>query len=197
MVYRPSPVSSAMINLPLILGCLSLGIPAVFSGESTTWDQFLASKESGSVPILPDYSYAGYGLGEHSIPSARGPVFEVTAYGAVPDDGENDRSAIEETIRAAEAAGAVYTEYDWWSSRRGEEDYSGAKVVNPIIIGLHGLPTTFRQDHCGIIESLGSAVEPDSLFEAQLRLRLGRLPDWITRAREQSRFYEQNGFFEN
>lgn len=529
-----------------MLGCLSLWIPAVFSGESPTWDRFRAAKDSGSVPILPDYSYAGYGLGEHSIPSSQGPIFEVTAYGAVPDDGENDRAAIEETIRAAEAAGGgivffppglfrvneepglsrsiaihedniilrgsgsgpggtvlfmkepmlptdpdkkwttpnlfsfvlteeknqrpvitrisadsqresfsitvedsdrlevgmfvilemrdpganevfldgrepwsiwtttveqgvnvrgekhritaiegnriefaepihcpidadlgwnvrrapmghgwgvedihfkgnfhdkfvhhldarhdsgwsilglarghfpyvrgcrfsdvsaavslsacygatilncsiegkqghssfaanyfsygtlmafchdvvaegafhgyganagavgtviyrsknsnrgfdwhgsfpyatlidacwgglignggnvknlpnhmrhltfwnfeqtagtVYNEYDWWSARQGDEYYSGAKVVNPILIGFHGLSTTFRQDHCGIIESHGSAVEPDSLFEAQLQLRLGRLPDWIAQAREQSRFFEQNGYF--
>lgn len=53
------------------------------------------------------------------------------------------------------------------------------KIVPPIIVGFHGTGTTFKEDDVQILESLGTPVKPESLFEEQLKLRLGALPDWI------------------
>ena len=49
--------------------------------------------------------------------------------------------------------------------------------MNPNVIGYHGTPTVFQST--GLSESIGQAVEPESLYEAQLALRLGKLPDWV------------------
>lgn len=53
------------------------------------------------------------------------------------------------------------------------------RMVPPIVVGFHGSGTTFKEDEAQIIESLGKPVNPESLFEAQLELRLGKLPEWI------------------
>ncbi|MFB9058110.1 DUF4955 domain-containing protein [Mariniflexile ostreae] len=53
------------------------------------------------------------------------------------------------------------------------------KFVPPIIVGFHGSGTTFKTKEIQILESLGTRVLPDSLFEEQLKLRLGKLPKWI------------------
>ncbi|MHA7819860.1 MAG: right-handed parallel beta-helix repeat-containing protein [Erythrobacter sp.] len=49
---------------------------------------------------LPDFSYAGYGLGLEEIP-VRGEVIEVAAFGAVPDDGKDDSAALLAAIAEA------------------------------------------------------------------------------------------------
>ncbi|NMH88384.1 DUF4955 domain-containing protein [Flavivirga algicola] len=53
------------------------------------------------------------------------------------------------------------------------------RISPPIIVGFHGAGTTFKKDEVQILESLGAPVAPESLFEAQLELRLGSLPKWI------------------
>ncbi len=58
------------------------------------------------------------------------------------------------------------------------------RFVPPIIVGFHGAGTTFKASSVAYQESIGKAVEPESLFEAQLKLRLGELPEWIVELRE-------------
>jgi hypothetical protein len=53
------------------------------------------------------------------------------------------------------------------------------RIVPPIIVGFHGSGTTFKEDEVQVLESLGKPVKPESLFEEQLKLRLGKLPNWI------------------
>ncbi|WP_298363861.1 DUF4955 domain-containing protein [uncultured Lutibacter sp.] len=53
--------------------------------------------------------------------------------------------------------------------------------VPPIIVGFHGAGTTFKKDEVQIVESNGTPVKPESLFEEQLKLRLGKLPNWISK----------------
>lgn len=53
------------------------------------------------------------------------------------------------------------------------------RIVPPIIVGFHGAGTTFNTDEVQLLESLGKPVKPESLFEEQLKLRLGKLPNWI------------------
>jgi len=74
--------------------------------EAPLWQQFKTAKATGSEPTLPDFSYAGYDYSESDIPDTSDwTVFNVTAYGAVADDGNYDDEAIQATIDAAEAAG--------------------------------------------------------------------------------------------
>lgn len=62
------------------------------------------SRDAARSP-LPDFSYAGYARGESAPPVVDGPIFEVTDFGAVPDDGQDDIAAIQRAIDAAEKAG--------------------------------------------------------------------------------------------
>ncbi len=71
--------------------------------------------------------------------------------------------------------------YDFWRSNPNSRD----RYLNPIIIGFHGNGTTFNEDHLGLLESYGTPVVPESLFEAQLSLRLGSEPEWIPEAKAQ------------
>ena len=87
------------------------GLSTVFSLNanaqvSTTWQDYVDAKTAGTVPVLPDFSYAGYQYGEVPIPDVAHTVFDVADYGAVPDDGNDDRAAIQAAIDAAEANGS-------------------------------------------------------------------------------------------
>lgn len=67
-------------------------------------------------------------------------------------------------------------EWKWWlASDRWW------KVMPPIIVGFHGAAIDFSDDPTQMLyeESTGSAVEPLSLYEAQLRERLGYVPLWL------------------
>ena len=51
----------------------------------------------------------------------------------------------------------------------------------PIIVGFHGAAVTFDEsaEQVKYLESTGAAGEPLSLYEAQLRQRLGYVPAWL------------------
>ena len=53
------------------------------------------------------------------------------------------------------------------------------RIVPPIIVGFHGAGTSFNENEVQVLESLGKPVKPESLFEEQLKLRLGKLPEWL------------------
>lgn len=58
------------------------------------------------------------------------------------------------------------------------------QIVPPIVVGFHGAGTTFKAKQVQYEESTGRAVAPESLFEAQLKLRLGKLPRWIKKEKK-------------
>lgn len=67
----------------------------------SVWKAFLAN---GPVKDnLPDFSYAGYEMGEMPVPESVGPVYDVTGrdFGAVPNDDTDDSSAIQKAIETA------------------------------------------------------------------------------------------------
>ncbi|MCU4157148.1 DUF4955 domain-containing protein [Carboxylicivirga sp. A043] len=66
------------------------------------------------------------------------------------------------------------TNFEFWSSKTWFW-----KIIPPVVIGFHGAGTTFDESQVKVLESLGKPVEPESLYEAQLQLRLGYLPKWI------------------
>ncbi|MBR8706068.1 DUF4955 domain-containing protein [Bacteroides pyogenes] len=64
--------------------------------------------------------------------------------------------------------------FTWWDS-----DGYWWKFVRPIVVGFHGSPLSFDDTQMKRNESPGKAVHPYSLYEAQLRLRLGYVPAWL------------------
>ena len=66
--------------------------------------------------------------------------------------------------------------WQWWLS---SDRYW--KVLPPTIVGFHGQSVTFDEDPSQLkyLESNGAAVVPESLYEAQLRNRLGYVPAWL------------------
>ena len=66
--------------------------------------------------------------------------------------------------------------YDFWP----EGDKYGY-LMPPVIVGLHGVPVTIPDIATDVLalESMGTAVRPESLFESQLALRLGSPPTWL------------------
>lgn len=65
-------------------------------------------------------------------------------------------------------------DFEFWSSKTWFW-----KIIPPIVVGFHGAGTTFKEDQIQELESLGTPVKPESLYESQLELRLGKLPEWI------------------
>lgn len=65
-------------------------------------------------------------------------------------------------------------DFDFWA-----KDTPFWRFLPPIIVGFHGAGTTFLQSEVKYEESNGAPVHPESLYEAQLKLRLGYLPQWI------------------
>ena len=63
------------------------------------------------------------------------------------------------------------------------EFWAGPFMVMPILSGMHGLVPPAKPATMTANESFGTPVEPESLYEAQLALRLGKLPDWIPEVR--------------
>lgn len=68
--------------------------------------------------------------------------------------------------------------YPFWD----KNDLYGAKhqfYVMPIVVGFSGRPLTLNPGQCEVLESFGQTVQPQSLYEAQVRHRLGTLPPWL------------------
>jgi len=70
---------------------------------------------------------------------------------------------------------------NFWNYVKGKE----AKFVKPLFVGLHGKPVKLKEDSVEANECPGAPVTPESLYEAQLALRLGKLPDWVGSARKE------------
>jgi len=70
---------------------------------------------------------------------------------------------------------------NFWNYEKGKE----AKFVKPLFVGLHGKPVKLKEDSVEANECPGAPVTPESLYEAQLELRIGKLPDWVGLARKE------------
>lgn len=67
-------------------------------------------------------------------------------------------------------------DFEFWPP---SEVFEYWKIPMPVLVGFTSKGTTFRMDQLGQSESIGKAVEPVSLYVAQLKLRLNKLPKWI------------------
>lgn len=65
-------------------------------------------------------------------------------------------------------------DFYWW-------DHSGKywRFLPPVVVGFHGEPTTFDESQMKCNFSNGTPVTPESLYEAQLKNRLGAVPGWL------------------
>lgn len=77
---------------------------------SRLWKEFVKDTEENRPSVLLDFSYAGYRHGEQAIPEVNCPVYNVCDYGAVPNDGQSDREAVEKAIQIAcsKGRGIIY-----------------------------------------------------------------------------------------
>ena len=67
--------------------------------------------------------------------------------------------------------------FAWWS-----DSDTWWKTFPPIVVGTHGMNVKFpskEQQQVTYEESTGMKVSPESLYEAQLRERLGYVPGWL------------------
>lgn len=70
------------------------------------WTDYLQDYEAGVSSTLLDFSYAGYHFSEEEIPDVSDWLrFDVTDYGALPDDEVYDDDGIQAAIDAAQASG--------------------------------------------------------------------------------------------
>ncbi len=74
--------------------------------------------------------------------------------------------------------GSESARYGFWDKNLYEAKHQF--YVMPIVVGMHGNPISFDPNQCEVLESPGQPVTPESLFEAQLKLRLGRVPRYIS-----------------
>ena len=49
----------------------------------------------------------------------------------------------------------------------------------PVVVGFHGEPVMFNEEQTLRISGEGMPVAPESLYEAQLKKRLGAVPGWL------------------
>ena len=62
-----------------------------------------------------------------------------------------------------------------------EQKYGPLTVVNPVIVGFHGIPMSFEKRSVDYLESMGLAVHPESLYVQQLGNRGLDLPLYLTK----------------
>ncbi len=78
-------LSMILLTALLIFSCNST--------KSKKWMPEILSEHIQNEHYLPDFSYAGYHWGEDPLPDLK-PKLNVTAYGAIPDDGKDDTEAL-------------------------------------------------------------------------------------------------------
>ncbi|MFD2256765.1 DUF4955 domain-containing protein [Luteolibacter algae] len=159
---RHSPSFSKLSQLCIFLGLL---MEAKCENPSKIFQDFLRDK---STSELPDYSWAGYKFGEEGIPEPRGRIFNVNDYGAVPDDGIEDRDQIQAAIHAAEKAGGGIVFFP-----------KGRFLVNEMADRKSGISV----EHSNIIlQGSGSGPEGTELFMRHHLLAKNPRQMWTTPA---------------
>lgn len=74
---------------------------------------------------------------------------------------------------------APVKDFDFWPSKD-----VWFKILNPIVAGFTGNGSSFKKDQPGYFESIGQKVRPASLYEAQLALRLKKVPNWLKKEKK-------------
>lgn len=91
----------------LILPALLIAGFSAFAQKPTAlWEDFVRAKAEDRTPILPDFSFAGYHFSNKAIPALDGKKrYNVTDFGAKPNDETFDDEGIQRAIHAVEKLG--------------------------------------------------------------------------------------------
>jgi len=75
---------------------------------------------------------------------------------------------------------------DFWDLPDSDQkQYGPYTAVNPVLVGYVGPYTDVNMANMGRVESMGRHVAPESLYEALLERRLGKLPAWLASAKQE------------
>ncbi len=115
-------------------------------------------------------------------------LFDATESGLMDGRAGGDTNALPNhmqglTLWNFEQTNSTSTNFMFWSYT---SNYW--RNVMPIIVGFHsntGSTTSFFADQVTIDESHGKQVYPESLYEAQLKLRLGTTPSWLLKLKSE------------
>ncbi|HET8829399.1 MAG TPA: glycosyl hydrolase family 28-related protein, partial [Pelobium sp.] len=79
-------------------------INTAFSQQvSPLWKDFEEAKAKHQIPVLPDFSFAGYHFSERPLPNLLNhKYFDVTQFGAIPNDDKFDDEGIQKAINTAQ-----------------------------------------------------------------------------------------------
>ena len=119
---REVSIFLGVLSLVIVfLGYGGVSLQVAYAADSSTASVVINKNRNGWIPevwteyqkssdtsiFLPDFSRAGYAMGDCLVPENVGPVFNVTApvFGAVPNDLNDDTTAIQAAINAAQATG--------------------------------------------------------------------------------------------
>lgn len=93
---------------PLFLSFVLIGNSACAEAHivSAVWKDYEEARLSGKEPMVADFSYVGYHTGIKKLPATDGKVFDVTSFGAIPNDDQSDKAAVLAAIAAAEKNGS-------------------------------------------------------------------------------------------
>ena len=69
--------------------------------------------------------------------------------------------------------------FQWWS----EKD-KWTKCLPPVVVGFHGVNVPMDENNMRVNLQQGMEVTPASLYERQLKNRLGKLPRWVVDLRD-------------
>ena len=98
------------------------------SNPSTIFEQYKQNKEAS---MLPDFSYVGYHYGNTALPSINNyKVFNVTDFGAIPDDTLSDKAAIQKAINAANRNGSGIVLFPKGKFLVNEESDSPGSIIS-------------------------------------------------------------------
>ena len=64
--------------------------------------------------------------------------------------------------------------FNWW-----DHNSKWWKFLPPVVVGFHGEPCNFDETQMKVLNSNGIPVNPESLYEAQIKERLGAVPAWL------------------
>lgn len=98
----PSYLQNTLVYL-ILFSVFTVGAQ---NNPSALFDDWVQAQQQDSEPILPNFGFAGYHYGEAGIPSPSHSIFDVTQYGAIPNDNISDKTAVMAAISAAETNGS-------------------------------------------------------------------------------------------
>lgn len=156
----------------LLTATTIIGLSVCSGADSATWQDFKSARQDGSEPILPDFSYAGYHYSEIPIPDADHKIFNVTDFGAIPDDGLSDRDAIQAAIDAASSHGSGIVEFPGGRFHLNTK----ADAESPIYLKASKVVLRGSGEHAGgtelFMEKHLDPVDPDKMFSTPFMLHI-------------------------